>query len=409
MKEKVYFLIPNLGGGGVEKVITTLSHYLEKYEIHFVLLEDNIAYPYKGTVHILDIEINKKLGLFGKIKKFYNLYIKLKKFKKDNNVNLMMSFMPLSNILNILTKEKEKIIISIRADPSKQLDELGSYKYIYRLLIKKLYSKVNNVVVISNKIKKDLIDNFNIPSDTIRVIYNPIEIKKINKHKIESIEKYFYQSVFKNDVIINVGRLSVEKGQSNLIRVFSKLKKQLNDIKLVIIGQGPLKSDLIKLSETLRLRVFDLETMRNMDNLKEFDVYFLGFQSNPYNFIKHSKLFLLTSSYEGFGNVVTESMVCGTPVLSSCCNSGPGEIIAPDKSFAGEISKEYISKYGVLMPNFNAFIDDRIDLVWVDTIKKLLEDEHLRNCISTNAFSRVNDFSVEKIFPFYENEFINVL
>ena len=412
IKEKIYFLLPNLGGGGVEKIVTSMSYYMEKYEVNFVLFENIITYPYHGKIHILDIGVGNKLGLLGKIKKFYLSIVKLYKFKKDNNVDVMMSFMPLSNFINVITKRKKKVLISVRANPSLELKSLGAYKYIYKLLTKYLYQKADKIIVISNSIRNDLIKHLSINSKKIETIYNPINIDVVSNKANEEIKNNKYKSIFDNLVIVTVGRLAEQKGQWHLIRVFSQLIKKRPDLKLLIIGDGPLRRQLVTYSISLGLETYCSQNADN-ENLKLFNVFFIGFEKNPYQFIKHSTVFTFPSLYEGFGNVITESMACGTPVIAADCESGPREILQPHMTLNKTLqADQYFGNFGVLLPSFMGSVKDihksyKNDKVWEEALDKLLDDESMRNELISNGMNRIKDFSIENITPLYVRHFKN--
>ena len=95
-----------------------------------------------------------------------------------------------------------------------------------------------------------------------------------------------------------MGRLTRPKGQWHLIRALSYVKKEIEDVKLLILGQGELKGYLKELVDKLDLRN---------------NVEFLGYQRNPFKYIASSDLFVFSSLYEGFGNVLVEAMACGVP------------------------------------------------------------------------------------------------
>ena len=121
-----------------------------------------------------------------------------------------------------------------------------------------------------------------------------------------------------------------------------KLKKLIREYtpsKLIILGDGELSDDLIKLSGNLGLKTFSLIGNVQVDD--SHDVYFFGFQENPFKFISKSKLFLLSSLYEGFPNVIVEAMACGIPIISSDCKSGPREILTEDSSNKKITKAEY--------------------------------------------------------------------
>lgn len=106
-------------------------------------------------------------------------------------------------------------------------------------------------------------------------------------------------------------------------------------MKLAILGRGELEDYLKQLACEMDL---------------EKDVYFLGFQKNPFKFISKSKIYVFPSLYEGFPNALCEAMACGVTVISSDCKSGPREILAPETNIDGETKIIEYAKYGMLLP-----------------------------------------------------------
>jgi glycosyltransferase involved in cell wall biosynthesis len=107
--------------------------------------------------------------------------------------------------------------------------------------------------------------------------------------------------------------------------------------------------------------------------------------------------------WEGFGNVLVEAMACSAPVISSDCRSGPREILAPNTDFNYQTQEPEFASNGVLMPVFdvkyktaNEPLEER-EMMWVETIDRLLQDESLRKHYSEKAKQRAEDFGIEKI------------
>jgi glycosyltransferase involved in cell wall biosynthesis len=391
MDVKLYFLINSLAGGGAEKVAIRLSEHLPMSA--FILLERDVKYKTDKPIFFLSNHSTKTSPII-KTLSIPTYAYKLSKFLEKNS--LVVSFLERANFVNIISKlfKKNKAIISVHMD--QQTGHTGLRK-LNKLLVKFLYQKADLVVAVSHGVRQSLI-NLGIEKDKVKVIYNPYPIDEIRELANEPLGSY--EEIFKHPVLITAGRLTKPKGQWYLLRVFKALKEKHKDLKLVILGEGELKDYLVKLSQELGLKTY----VWDRDKLSEsFNVYFLGFQKNPFKFIARSKLFVFPSLWEGFPNALVEAMACGVPVVSSDCRSGPREILAPDTDFNYQTQKPEFAEYGVLMPVFkvkyktaNEPLEER-EIMWVETIDKLLEDENLRKNHSEKAKQKAEDFRIEKI------------
>src|SRR5699024_10126562 len=162
-------------------------------------------------------------------------------------------------------------IISERTTANKQYNAKTIKGKIMRSLISFLYPKSSKIVAISRGVKESLI-SLNVPSNKVEVIHNPQDID------------YIKSQTYKKDTI---------KYQKTLIKAFANLNRK--DTKLVIIGEGPKKLELQQLAKSL-----------NILN----QVHFLGWVDNPFPILRRSDVFVLTSKFEGFGNVLVEAMIC---------------------------------------------------------------------------------------------------
>lgn len=384
IKTNIALMIPYLTGGGAERVIATLSLNMpENFNVYIITYTDTEhKYPHKGKV--ININSNESNNVIGKIINTIIRIYKVRKIKKKYNISKTISFLENPNIINILSRYKDKIIVSVRNQKSKEI--ASSSKRLQKYIIKKVYNKADNVVAISCGVKDDLIDNFGISSKKTSVIYNPVDINYIDSLKSEEIEEE-YKSIFKENIIITSGRLTYQKGQWHLIRAFREVKNKIHDAKLVVLGEGELEDELKTLVDELGLKQ---------------SVYFLGFKANPFKYIKMSKLFVLPSLFEGFGNVITEAMTCGTVVLSSDCKSGPKEILNPN-NIEAKINNVNLAEYGILVPvcsgkmyvaNENLSNEEKI---MADGIIKCLSDNDLMLKYEEKLSYRINDFRVNKV------------
>jgi glycosyltransferase involved in cell wall biosynthesis len=340
MDVKLYFLINSLAGGGAEKVAIRLSEHLPASA--FILLECDVKYKTDKPIFFLSNHSTKTSPIIKTLSIPIYAY-KLSKFLEKTS--LVVSFLERANFVNIISKlfKKHRAIISVRMD--QQTGHVGLRK-LNKLLVRLLYPKADLIIAVSHGVKESLI-NLGIEEEKIKVIYNPYPIDEIRELVKEPLGSY--EEIFKHPVLITAGRLTKQKGQWYLLRVFKALKEKHKDLKLVILGEGELKDYLVKLSEELGLKTY----VWDRDALSEsFDVYFLGFQKNPFKFIARSKLFVFPSLWEGFPNALVEAMACGVCVVSSDCRSGPREILAPNTDFNHQTQKPEFAEYGVLMPVF---------------------------------------------------------
>ncbi len=388
---QIYFLLNSLAGGGAEAVAVRLSEYLPV--ANFILLERDVKYNTDKPIFFLSNHSTKTNPIIKTLSIPIYAY-KLSDFIEKNS--LVVSFLERANFVNIISKflKKHRAIISVRTD--QQTGHVGLRK-LNKPLVRILYPMADLIIAISHGVKQSLI-NLGTEEEKIKVIYNPCPIDEIRELAKESLGSY--EEIFKHPVLITAGRLTKPKGQWYLLRVFKALKEKHKDLKLVILGEGELKDYLVKLSEELGLKTY----VWDRDKLSErFDVYFLGFQKNPFKFIARSKLFVFPSLWEGFPNALVEAMACGVPVVSSDCRSGPREILAPNTDFNYKTQKPEFAEYGVLMPVFEVKYKtakeplEEKEIVWVETIDKLLEYESLRKNYSEKAKQRADYFSIEKI------------
>ena len=290
--------------GGADKSLSRLINNLnhEKYEITFLTLNRPLIKKYlEKKINI--IVLNKKKTIFSilKVKKI------LKEFQKKRNKIIFLSNQNFANILSFAIKYRLKNIKHIIIERN-HIDELKYYngikdffkKKIIKFLIKLLYNKSDIVIGNCKKLSDDL-SKF---SDAkVKTIYNPAfdnEIYKLSKKKI------FLKKKIKN--IINVGRLELQKDHFTLIRAVEKI----NNVTLTIIGYGSMYKEISKYIVKNNLS----KKIKILTNI-----------SNPYPYIKNADLFVLSSIYEGFPNVLAEAIMLRIPIISSNCNSGPAEIL----------------------------------------------------------------------------------
>ncbi len=386
--------------GGTERIFSNLINGLnqarENYNITLLVLQGEIEFDYELNCKTICLKSSPPKSILSFFFYFFNMAGQVRQIKKKENINITISFFNVANIINILSMKGDKVILVIQNFLSEKVKDFGFLKgNIFKYFIKYFYNLSDGIVVPSKGMVSDLTKNFGIKKNKIKVIYNFINKDKILRCAKEDLGKF--SSVFNSPVLINVGRLERQKNQKSLIKIFKLVKNSIPEAKLIILGEGKLESSLVKLSEELKLRIYkDREDDGNSRIMENFDVYFLGFQDNPFKFIAGSDLFLLTSVFESFGFVLVESMICSTPVISTDCGSGPREIIAPETSFLYKTKMPEYAKYGILMPVLNT---TSYEQVWAREIIKLLKNRETLNKYSSFGLKRAGQFNSDKIIP----------
>jgi len=314
---KVTFLIPSLSGGGIENMTRDLvkSFANNNYEIDLITIykSKEIQIVNKNINHIA---LNKTKILFAS----YDIY----KYLKNSNTKIIFSFLHTTSamlkLLRNFSVKKPVLFFSFNNNLSYQYANISTNKQKFKILdkIANFYLlNVNSDKIIfqsgSKDLARDLKTNWKF-QNKINVINNPINLKKIdeeiklkkNKEIISKIKKKF---------IIAIGRLTYQKNFDILIYAFSEIYKDIN-LKLIILGEGEEREKL--------------EQIINSLNLSKH-VSLVGYLESPYYLISRAEMFILSSRYEGFGNVLAEALACETNIISSDCDFGPSEILENGK------------------------------------------------------------------------------
>lgn len=383
---KIGLLITKLNGGGAERTAANLSSLFDEYgeEVYLITFDgSNITYPYKGKLIDLSLGINK--NVFDDIKKNIKRIIKVKKIKKKYNLDVCISFLDTPNLVNVLSGGKCKKIVSIRNYLS-----LEKPSFIRKQLIRFSSIRADKTVCISKNVEYDMRNFFKIKEKKLCTIYNPVDIKSL----LTIEEDYTFDKEFSDYFnIVTMGRLTYQKGQWNLIYAIKDIVVQYPKVRLYILGDGELKNELEELVKKLEL---------------EEHVFFLGFISNAHKFLRQCDLFVLTSLFEGLGNVLLEAMALGLPVISTDCKSGPREIIAPNSNIKSVCENIDVERFGILVKQFSKEknIVDNDSLVYIkQAIEMFYLDKKLREKYTTKSKMRANDFSKEKVY----NEWMKLL
>jgi glycosyltransferase involved in cell wall biosynthesis len=395
--KKILLVIPELIMGGAQRSLSKLSLMLSKdHRVWIVIFnrKDPVTYAYGGELLSLDVDGGN--GILGKANALRARVNRLRKIKKELNVDVSISFLEGADYINVLSRSGEKIILSIRG--SKRHDENidGNFSWIrHNVFIPWLYRKADLIVTVNSGIIRELVQ-YGIAREkcvTIGNFYNLEEIKlAASEPKSENV-----RHLYEGRVLVTTGRLAREKGLAPLLEVFSVLKKENADLRFVIVGEGPLQNELYEQAQRLALNV------TNEPGFTEIpDVYFTGQQPNVFKYLQGATLYLMNSSSEGFPNGLAEAMICNVPVMSSDCPYGPREILAPEFEFSSPVSDPYIATYGILMPMINASDDIK---PWIESLRDVLKKPELLTKLAQKGGERIGIFDHESAV----SQWLNVL
>jgi glycosyltransferase involved in cell wall biosynthesis len=394
-RRNLLLVIPNLGPGGAQRVFhdhsIALSKYYNVYECVFNK-DDGIAYPTQNE--LIDLRVPAGANIILKIFYFFQRCYRLWKVKKQYKIDVCISHLEGADYVNILSKGKEDTVLCIHGSKLHDLNISGVVGWLRKkILMPLLYNIPDKIITVSRDINPELIHGFGVEPAKIQTINNFFDVNKISRLAEQPLEKF--QSLFRNhQVIITSGRLTLQKNQAPLLLIFSRLLKE-HASKLVFLGDGELRQELIDYSRSLGLRTFTVWAQDQAAD--EHDVYFLGYQDNPFQYIKQATVFAFPSSWEGFPMALCEAMICGAPVVTTDCPTGPREILAPASRPNQKIREAELADFGILMPMLHPNDQDQTVIVWVRTLEKLLGDPATRLAYKEKGRLRMNDLTPEKI------------
>lgn len=305
MNRKILFISATLGGGGAERVMSYVLNSVANepnYKAVLLLLKNSDRNYLNTLSDKIDIV---RLNLKGRIRNhIFRIIAEIIRQRPqicfvglDSFNRLFAPFIPLLNLFGIKVIARETNVLSMH---------YGNNKYL-KLYYKYFYNLYDSIIAQSKDMAEDLQFNWHIRKDKISLIHNPIDIGKIEILGKELQSNHFDNTKFN---FIAIGRLSKQKGFDILIERLSNF--DTSNIRLYIVGDGNERDILESLIAKYKL---------------QNTVFLLGYQANPYKYIKMADAFILSSRYEGFPNVLLEACCLGKPVFCNLCKGGINEIV----------------------------------------------------------------------------------
>ncbi|MCZ6672272.1 MAG: glycosyltransferase [Verrucomicrobia bacterium] len=307
----VLFILPSLAGGGAERTFVNIANHLDRKRFRPVVSFFRKEGPFLDLLHE-DVELRPLECSRARLS-----VLRLAQLIRALQPHVVFSTLRYVNAAAVLSGVLARTRAGVLVNETNHWTAAGVKTGSWReQLVRWSYYRARKVVAMSNGVREDVIRRYGIPPEQVVTIYNPIDLSEIAQLMQDPVDALGFGENAEREKhfqIIAAGALERQKGYDLLIKAVARL----NHIpyQLSILGEGSQEKNLKKLAQDLRI---------------EDRVRFMGFQKNPYAWMARSDLFVLSSRWEGFGNVIVEAMACGVPVLAARCPAGPDEIISND-------------------------------------------------------------------------------
>jgi glycosyltransferase involved in cell wall biosynthesis len=301
---RIALLLPNLGGGGAERVALTLVEDFagRGHEVDLIVMQrrGELIGEVPHSVHLVDLDAAR----------IRNVVRPLSRYLRERRPDaLQVSMWPLTIaaiLARCLALSSTRLVVSDHVALSKHYAGKPFSLRLLKMTTRLFYPLADARVVVAEAAADDLARLSGLGRNRFEVIYNPVFVRA--GKETPEIETLWGAA---DGRVINVGNLKAQKNQALLICAFARLRR-MRAARLMILGVGDLEAELRRLA--CSLGVAD-------------DVVFAGFAANPWPYYASADLFALSSDYEGYPLVLIEAMRSGVPVVSTDCESGPREIL----------------------------------------------------------------------------------
>ena len=309
---RVALFTGSMGGGGAERVMLDLAEGLSDrgLSVDLVLMHATGEYMHAVPNGVRIIDLN--------VRKLVTFVADFLRYVRRERPSIVLSTLLLPDMAALIAKVvfgKRMRLISRQATMFTDALGVASFRTRqYMRLVWLLLPVADQIVAISEGVSDDLGRRSSRTAEKTVTVYNPVVSTDINELSTCTLHHPWFLDAG-TPTILSVGRLAPEKDYATLLRAFSEVVRS-RPARLVILGQGPERESLLSLAAEL-------------DVAERFDLP--GFDVNPFRYMARASAFVLSSRYEGFGNVLVQAMACGAPVVSTDCPSGPSEILGGGK------------------------------------------------------------------------------
>jgi glycosyltransferase involved in cell wall biosynthesis len=351
------FFMASLADGGIGKMRLHLTSELVKRGIQVDLLLGRTDSPYVHRIHpeVRVIHVYTSHSIAGVPRLAYYLWKRRPDVLITERVRVNVAALRAARLARLRTK----VFAGVHTTMSEELAHLRpEKKRSHFAAMSRYYPRNAGLIAVSRGVARDLLETLRIPHERIHVVRNPVVTPElVRMADVQASHPWFSED--SPPVVLGAGRLEPQKDFSMLIRAFALLRRQ-RPSRLVILGQGGQRDQLHRLAKELGVAE---------------EVSFPGFVDNPYAYMARSRLFVLSSAWEGSPNVLVEALAVGVPVVATDCPSGPREILQD-------------GRYGILVPVGDV---PALASAMAETLARPLAGEILRTAAEPFTVARVAD------------------
>ncbi|MBI2962875.1 MAG: glycosyltransferase [Deltaproteobacteria bacterium] len=368
----ILFVGANLGGGGAERALVNLVNHLDRdrFRPHLALFQKQGAFLRAVAPDVPIHELQPRPAGF--LRRNWMRARALQRVAREVRPALVMSVLWQVNMVAIAADALFGLGCPLVVNEQAALDRAleGTWRrHPFWPLAGRIYRRAARVVAASSGLAAELRDRTGLPESHFHVIHNPISIDDVRRSAAAAGRRLPAD----RPRLVAAGRLEPQKNYPLLLRAIRRVSRAL-PVRLFILGEGTERAALAALIAGSGLAS---------------TVELVGFQENPHAWIAQADLFVLSSDFEGFGNVVAEALALGVPVVATDCRHGPREILGG-------------GAWGRLVPT-----DDEERLA--EAILALLGDPVERRRLAEAGRARGDDFSIARILPAYERLFLELI
>ena len=317
---RIALLAGSMSGGGAERVMLALAAGFARLDYATDLVLTHAKGEYMSLVppniRVVELKVARRFGI--PCTATLSAVADFAQYVGREHPNVVLATLDFTEICALVARllHRRRLRVVIReANMFSERLSLSPLRTRQTLRVKRLLMPAADAIVaVSEGVADDLRMQVPRAAGKIVTIHNPVVAPGLAEQATEAVQHPWFGKGGE-PVVLAAGRLAPQKDYPTLIRAFADVARS-RSVRLVILGQGPERESLLELAAGLGIEDrFDLP----------------GFDVNPFRYMARASVFVLSSRYEGFPNVLAQAMACGTPVVSTNCRSGPSEILEGGK------------------------------------------------------------------------------